>query len=428
MQGTKWELQDLVASLHRGVLLCTLVPALSTVRRKHLLANVEGIVPGGPSLAQLTLEAYALEHLIDLCLTTKHSGMYVCRKNELDCLMKYAQAFIEKSHFAQHERIVNHVGSLRDGYDKAIAFHAGNLPLWKDPPSAKEGLIALGEENEKYLGDVFPKYLGFTWESFINVVGSLVNSFFHAPGYVSREALLEQLNDIEGADTVLTRLEYSSENAAKRLARPPETRFSFPGRLLQWHPLPSADGAMVVSGQLVADSMHWYLYKYLKKSSKFLKEKGHYFEGQIADALDAAEWLIVEQNYVVMEEIIPGESKAEYDIIAFKNRILLVVEAKAYKPTTSGQARIVSERGRQARKFAKKLRVKAEYLAEHLSDLPIKASDCDVILPALVSTYPMSNAEMVEGVMLVPQDGLHKFLSESTLAPKCVLVPTRRRR
>jgi len=427
MEDPNWPLEDLVASLHRGVFLCTLVSELSAARRQHVLTNVEGPASGGASLDQLTLDAHALEHLVDLCLTSNQDGVYVCRKNELDVLMKRARAFIQEAHKAQHEKVVKDVGSLRDRYDKTIAFHVGNVPLWKDPPSVEEGLVALGKENEKYLGDVFPKYLGFTWESFINVVGSLLTSFYYAPGFVARDALYAQLKDIEEADKVLTRLEYGPDRAAERLTRPPEMRFSFPGRLLQWHPLPSVDGAIVVSGQLVGDSMQWYLHKYLKKSKKFLKEKGHLFEAQVVDTLEEAGWRILDQNFVVMEEIVRGESKAEYDIIASKGRFLLVVEAKAYNPTTSGHSRVVSERGRQAREFAKKLRSKAEYLAQHLSDLPFDVPHCDVVLPALVSTYPMSDSDVLEEVTLVSQDGLQEFLSDSARAPQEILIPIRRR-
>ncbi len=426
MEGLNRQLEDLVASLHRGILLSTLVAALSAVRRQHLLSFFEGTGPGGPSLAQLTLESYALEHLIALSLTSKQCSTYVCRKNELEVLLKHARAFIQKAHASHHEKVVKDVGSLRQGYVNAIAFHADNLPLWKDQPSVKEGLASLGEENQKYLGNVFPKYLGFTWGSFIKAVGSLVGSFFCAPGYVSRDALHAQLKDIDGADSVLARLEYGPDRAAECLARPPAMRFSFRGRLLQWHPLPSADGAIVVSGQLVTDSMQWYMHKYLKKSAKFLKEKGHAFEAQIVNALDDADWRVVGQNYVIMEEIVPGKSKAEYDIIACRDRFLLVVEAKAYNPTTSGHSRVESERGRNAQEFAKKHRLMAEYLAEHLSELSIEAPDCDVVLPALVSTYPMSNTEVLEGVTLVPQDTLREFLTDPARASQDTLIPVRR--
>lgn len=101
----------------------------------------------------------------------------------------------------------------------------------------------------------------------------------------------------------------------------------------------------------------------------------------------------------------PGESKAEYDIIAMKDQYLLIIEAKAYTPETRFAGYSETQRLKRGIAFAKKLRLKAKFIAHNISKIPKVSvgAQCSKLIPVLLSTYPFTAKSLSEGVVVLTE-------------------------
>ena len=423
-------LKNMVQALHPDILMSRLISSLIEARLKlrkitTAVAHDDASEKNAASeshynrqnqlYSQELQKVWALEYIVDLCLT-EAKGLFVCRDHELNTLLRYAIAYINTSSSERRKHIIKELGALREGYERSIPYQidkaAGDLHETHTPEELEKLFTLVYEENKSYLASVFPKELQFTWESFVSVMGSLAGAFFYAPGFVSRRSLMESVKDIEGFDQILRLLEYDSDRAKGRLELSPVIRTRMNNRFLLVHPIPSTKSSLIVSCGLLCDSLNWYTYSYRKKSGAFRKAKGHLFEDRIVQTLKAHSWKIVTQNLVLNEPIVPNESKAEYDIIAAKGRYMLIIEAKAYTPETRVSGYSEAKRLKLGTAFARKLRLKAEYIANNISEIPKLSADanCNIFIPVLLSTYPFVAQSVSEDVAVLTEPELSELL------------------
>jgi len=367
----------------------------------------------------------ALESLVDFCLTSSQ-GAFFCTKPHLEELVTYAAAYDDKLRSESRGSTIRDLGALREEYERSIPFHAvrtENLSP-QTPAEIQTAMERAYEENKRYLDSVFPKHLGFSWEGFVDTIGNLL-TFFPSPGCASKVSLCSELKDNLEASVILQQLEYTPDRAHQRMSLRPTIRSRMQGRLLVRHPIPSISDHLFLSQRLLSDSFNWYVYSYRKISHAFLKEKGHSFEARIAKSLDEHSWQVIAQNLVVMEEVVPSESKAEYDIIARKGRYLLIIEAKAYAPEVGSSGYTESKREKLACDFACKLRRKAEFLAENTLGLGLGAKGCEQAIPVLLSTYPLSASHVRASVLVCTEREFVPLLSNPQGADGSVLIDIR---
>ena len=428
-------LRQMVRALHPAILLCRTVEALVSARKEFEQTVDAGAVEStqaGATSSRLghasgnlhcAQKMSALEHIVDLCLT-EAEGYYVCRAHELNTLVEYAIAYIEQVMSESSSGILRDLGDLRHKYERAIRCNmaVGDVAVPTTSEEVRDIFQVVYEENREYLCPTFERYLGFSWEGFVEVVENLASHFLHGVGFVSQPALRQTFEETQEADAILEHLTYTPLKARQRMGLKASVRHGAAGRLLLAHPLPSVQDHVVVSGKLLSDSFNWHVYTFRKKSHAFLKAKGHMFEAMVVRSLEMNSWSVLARNLVVNEQIVPGEQKAEYDIIAARCPYLIIIEAKAYAPETRKGGYSRSHRKKLAAEFGRKLRLKAEFIREHLSELPIDAPDCRIIIPVLLSTYPLAASSNLEGVAVLTSAEFPAFLSAPNIADESVQI------
>jgi hypothetical protein len=100
---------------------------------------------------------------------------------------------------------------------------------------------------------------------------------------------------------------------------------------------------------------------------------------------------------------------------------MLIIEAKAYTPETRVSGYSESQRSKLGTTFARKLRLKAEFISDNISKIPELSlgADCDILIPVLLSTYPFVAQPMSEGVVVLTEPELPGLL----MAPDNVADP-----
>ena len=104
-------LKDMVKALHPDILICRVITSLTEARRKlwQITTDVAHDEAQGKNAiskskhsqknqyyAQELQKVQALEHIVDLCLT-EAQGPFICRRHELNTLLRYALAYINTS-------------------------------------------------------------------------------------------------------------------------------------------------------------------------------------------------------------------------------------------------------------------------------------------------------------------------------------------
>lgn len=432
------ELKRMVKDVHRGFLLCELVVALTSARgnleRTSNIVNQEATskkIPfsqceSSPQNQYFARRVFALESLIDFCLTTSR-GPFLCDKAYVEKLIEYAGQYNHTLQTESRVSVPQVLGELRKPFENTIPHQilSGNTVVPKEPKEVKKAFKLVYDEKKKYLAKVFPEHLGFSWEGFVESVTVLVADFFYGPGYLSRASLCQARTHIPEFDAVLRQLEYLPSRAKERFALGAKKRYAMQGRLLFWHPIVSDCDKLIVSGRLLLDSFIRYAYRYSKESHLFRTEKGHLFETQIAETLEKHTWKVVETNFLVKEMIVPGKTKAEYDIIAGKGRYLLIIEAKAYTPELGSPGYTKSKRLKLAQGFAKKLRLKAEFIANNFFSLPLEQDAYKEVIPILLTTSPLAPSSTLEGVLVLVQPDLSTVLSAPDKVDKSAVISIR---
>nr|KXH74676.1 MAG: hypothetical protein AM325_12505 [Candidatus Thorarchaeota archaeon SMTZ1-45] len=414
------QLTRTVSVFHKELLIADLMKDLNYSRQRFQMELVriskessEGSVsfaehPRWQDIAQVGSRVLASEYLIALAMTNCN-GAAISTPKILSALIESAHSMLVSAQDRGSLSIKHILGDISEDYEQAITHHVGDSQFHLiNSPSALDEKYLHVKDKYQYLDEVFRRDLNVGWNDFIDTINILLKHSFYHGLFVNKNVVLESLKEIENREEILNLLEFDREKAEAYLAKPLWRLNQLSERALFWSPVVKIDENYFVMPQVLEDSFERYVYMFRKRHGAFVKGKGHLFENQVCEILENLGFEIIERNRVVMEEIVKGEMKAEYDIIAGSPPYLLVFECKAYHPDVNGRG-FITKRKEQGLEFATKIAKKAEYVSSHPQEFLESAHRYQWTIPVLITTYPLVKRESIKNVLCVTMADLREL-------------------
>jgi len=423
---TRSQIVEIVEQAERDFLILSIV-CMVTEARSHILRLTKVIsekattdrisvssLPEWTQLGELAKEMFALEGLLDFALVYA-KGELLITPQKLSLLLTYVDRLRYISKNLNKKDLAKSIDGMMDDYQDSISYHlskGGVLPTLATRQDLERYLEEIYQQ-DIYLERVFGTEVGLPWREFVDIMKHLISMCLVGPRFITLARALKISSDApnEGVmEDSLQKFTYTRRTAEISLDEPMWKRELPEGRMLLWRPVVAVGDNIVFSTQLLLDSLERYRYHYRKKVGAFVKNKGHVFEKEITDVLKKHGMDIVACNLVIDEEIVAGESRAEFDIIAGKAPVLLVIECKAYQPDIGFRMSTISQRRQMATNFSKKLFVKCQFLANNPERF-FSSTIYDLVVPLLVSTYPLAREAEHCGVNAVTVSELSNLLA-----------------